>query len=360
VILSRRQLNRALLERQILLQRQSLPVAETIERLVGMQAQVPSSPYVGLWSRLEGFRPEELSRLIQNREAVRGTMMRCTLHLFTARDYLKMRPVLQPVVERGFNASPFARQIAGIDRRALLSAGRAILEERPRPGAEVAKLLGEQWPGVDADSLRYAVHYLEPLVQIPPRGLWGASSRPVLATAEAWLGRPLAGERVPDEMIRRYLAAFGPATVGDVQAWSGLSGLRAAVERMRPGLRAFRDERGRELLDVPDGPLPDPDTPAPPRFLPEFDNSLLAHVDRTRIVADEHRIVSLNGSVLVGGFVRGTWKITREAGDATLVVEVFGPLSGEEAATGTEEGGRLLAFAAADAQRHDVRFAGAG
>jgi hypothetical protein len=357
VILSRHQLNRALLERQMLLERQSLPAAETIERLVGMQAQVPNSPYVGLWSRLERFRPEQLSRLIENREAVRGTMMRCTVHLFTARDYLWLRPVLQPVVERGFNASPFARRIAGIDRRALLSAGRAILEERPRPGPEVAKLLGERWPGVDADSLRYAVHYLEPLVQIPPRGVWGATSRPVMATAEAWLGRPLASERKPDDMIRRYLAAFGPATVGDVQAWSGLTGLREAVERMRPCLRTFRDERGRELLDVPDGPLPDPDTPTPPRFLPEFDNSLLAHVDRTRIVADEHRIVSLNGSVLVGGYVRGTWKIAREAGEATLVVEVFDRLSGEEAATVTEEGGRLLAFAAPDAPRHDVRVA---
>jgi len=356
VILSRRQLNRALLERQMLLQRQSLPVPETIEHLVGMQAQIPNSPYVGLWSRLEGFRPEQLSRLIEDREAVRGTMMRCTIHLFTAQDYLSLRPVLQPVVERGFKSSPFARQIAGIDRRALLSAGRAILEERPRPGAEVAKLLGERWPGVDADSLRYAVHYLEPLVQIPPRGVWGATSRPIMATAEAWLGRPLAGDREPDEMIRRYLAAFGPATVGDIQAWSGLTGLRQAVERMRPWLRSFRDERGRELLDVPDGPLPDPETPAPPRFLPEYDNSLLAHVDRTRIVADEHRIVSLNGSVLVDGFVRGTWKLVRKAGEATLVVEVFDPLSGEEAAPVTEEGGRLLAFAAPDAPRHDVRL----
>ena len=356
MILNRRQLNRALLERQMLLQRANLPVSETIEWLVGMQAQEPNSPYVGLWTRLDGFRPEQLSALIENREAVRGTMMRCTLHLFTARDYLAVRPVLQHVVDRGFNGSPFARRIAGVDRRELLSAGRAILEERPRPGAELAKLLGEKWPGVDADSLRFAVHYLEPLVQIPPRGVWGASSRPILATAEAWLGRPLATERKADDMIRRYLAAFGPATVGDVQAWSGLTGLREAVERLRPCLRTFRDERGRELFDVPDGPLPDPDTPAPPRFLPVFDNSLLAHVDRTRIVADEHRVISLNGSVLVDGFVAGTWKIAQDSGQAVLLVELLAPLSSEDSAAVTEEGSRLLAFAAAEALHHDVRF----
>jgi hypothetical protein len=204
------------------------------------------------------------------------------------------------------------------------------------------------------------VHYLEPLVQIPPRGVWGATSRPVLATAEAWLGRPLATERKPDEMVRRYLAAFGPATVGDVQAWSGLTGLREAVERLRPCLRTFRDERGRELLDLPDGPLPDPDTPAPPRFLPVFDNSLLAHVDRTRIVADEHRVVSLNGSVLVDGFVGGTWKIVKDGGQAVLLVELLAPLSSEDAAAVTEEGGRLLAFAAAEALHHDVRLVDAG
>ncbi|MDQ6921782.1 MAG: winged helix DNA-binding domain-containing protein [Candidatus Dormibacteraeota bacterium] len=356
MILNRRQLNRALLERQMLLRRADLPVPGAIERLVGMQAQVPNSPYVGLWSRLDGFRPERLSALLEQREAVRGTMMRCTLHLFTARDYLALRPVLQPVVERGFNSSPFARRIAGVDRRALLDAGRAILEERPRPGFELAKLLGERWPGADADSLRFAVHYLEPLVQIPPRGVWGATGRPVLAAAEAWLGRPLATERKPDDMIRRYLTAFGPATVGDVQAWSGLAGLREAVERMRLELRTFRDERGRELFDVPDGRLPDPDTPAPPRFLPEFDNSLLAHSDRGRIVADEHRSVSLNGSVLVDGFVRGIWKIARDGGQAILSIELLEPLSCEDAATVTEEGGRLLAFAAADAQRHEVRL----
>jgi hypothetical protein len=356
VRLGRRALNRALLERQMLLQRVTLPAPDAIERLVGMQAQVPNAPYAGLWTRLEGFQPEELSRLIENRDAVRGTMMRCTLHLFTARDYLAVRPVLQPVVERGFYASPFARQLAGLDTQAVLDAGRAVLEERPRAGAELARLLSARWPEADRDSLGYAVRYLVPVVQTPPRGLWGASGRAIVTTAEAWLGRPLGGDRAPDSLIRRYLAAFGPATVGDIQAWSGLTGLREVVERLRGELRAFRDEHGRELLDVPDGPLPDPETPAPPRFLPDFDNALLAHSDRTRIVADAHRVPSLSGSVLVDGFAGATWKIAREDGRATVQVRPFSSLSSTEIDAVAGEGARLLKFAAADAPEHDVRF----
>jgi hypothetical protein len=356
VTLGRRALNRALLERQLLLRRATLPVPDTIERLVGMQAQIPNAPYTGLWSRLHDFRPEALSRLIEDRRAVRGTMMRCTLHLFTARDYLTVRPALQPVVERGFYSSPFARQLAGVDIQALLSAGRAVLEERPRPGAELARLLSARWPEVDAVSLGYAIRYLEPVVQIPPRGLWGATGRPIVTTAEAWLGRPLADSCAPDGLIRRHLAAFGPATVADIQAWSGLPALREVVERMRGSLRTFRDERGRELFDVADGPLPDPDTPAPPRFLPDYDNALLAHSDRTRIVADEHRVVSLNGSVLVDGFSAGTWKISRHDGGATLAVKPFSPWAGEDVDAVAAEGARLLAFSAAGESVREVRF----
>jgi hypothetical protein len=356
VTLSRRALNRALLERQLLLRRAAEPVPDTIERLVGMQAQIPNTPYVGLWSRLRDFRPEELSRLIEDRQAVRGTMMRCTLHLFTARDYLTVRPALQPVVERGFHSTPFARQLAGVDIQAVLSAGRAVLEERPRPGAELARLLSARWPEVDADSLGYAVRYLVPVVQIPPRGLWDATGRPVVTTAESWLGRSIAESCAPDGLVRRHLAAFGPATVADIQAWSGLTGLREVVERMRGSLRTFRDERGRELFDVPDGPVPDPETPAPPRFLPDYDNALLAHSDRSRIVADAHRVASLAGCVLVDGFSAGTWKISRRDGEATLVVKTFSAWAGGDVDAVAAEGARLLAFSAAGESVREVRF----
>jgi hypothetical protein len=314
-VLGPRALNRALLERQLLLRRWKMPASEAIERLVGMQAQLPNSPYIGLWTRLGRFRPDELARLIRNRRAVRMVLMRSTIHLVTARDFQALWPVVRPVLERQLRHSEFGPKLAGVDMAALAETGLALLEEKPCTHATLAKLLGERWPNRDGQALAYAVRSLVALVQIPPRGVWGESAQATWAAAESWLGRSRKQNSSPEKMISRYLAAFGPSTVADIQSWSGLGGLREIIERLRPSLRTFSDERGRELFDVAGAPLPDPQTPAPLRFLPEYDNALLAHADRTRIFPHEHRTRVGIGTptVLVDGFVRGTWRITRQS-----------------------------------------------
>src|ERR687891_299560 len=333
VELGLRELNRATLERQMLLRRRKLSAVEAIERLVGMQAQAPAPPYIGLWTRLKNFHPDELERLILERRAVRIALMRNTVHLVSARDCLALRPLMQPVLDRGLYATRANRaHLDGIDVDALVAAGRALLEEEPHTARELGELLQEQRPDRDAASLARAIRHLVPLVQVPPRGLWGKSGPAAHTTAEAWLGRPLDPTPSIEETISRYLGAFGPATVKDVQTWSGLTRLGEVIERIRPRLRIFRDEHGKELFDLPDAPRPDADTPAPPRFLPEFDNLILSHADRSRIIADDYRkaIASKNGmvpaTVLVDGFVRGTWKTKRTRGKATLVIEPFDPL----------------------------------
>src|SRR5215213_462471 len=365
-VLGRRALNRALLERQMLLHRQKLSAFDAIERLVGMQAQVPQAPYIGLWTRLADFEPDELSGLVSDRRAVRASLMRATIHLVTDRDFLALRPAMQPVLEQDVyrNATYGKEHLAAVDVDAVLAAGKALLEARPETAAELRRSLGPRWPGRDAAALAYAVRGLLPLVHVPPRGLWGESGPVALTTAESWLGQSVARVCRPDEAILRYLAAFGPATVADARVWSGLGGLREVFERLRPRLLSFRDERGRELFDVPGAPLPDPGTPAPARFLPEFDNALLSHDDRTRIISDEYRKLlvrdrSMRG-VLLDGFACGTWKMEQNRGKVTLAIEPFGTLSKEDRDVLAEEGERLLRFSAEPqgAEEFGIRFSG--
>jgi hypothetical protein len=359
--LSNRALNRALLQRQMLLERVDMPVAEALEWLIGMQAQVPSTPYTGLWARLRDFDPMALSDLIANRQAVRLNIMRATIHLVTARDCLRLRPIMQAVLERGFyTGSPFARRIAGVDIEAVLDAGRAYVEEAPRTGPQLAAQLQTLFPDYDAESLSYAVQYLLPLVQIPPRGLWNKGGVPTRTTARRWLGAELDTAYPIETLVQRYLAAFGPASYFDMQAWSGLTNLREVFDALRPTLRTFRAESGRELFDLPNAPLPDDDVQAPVRFMPPYDNVGLAHDDRTRLISETHRrffggqALSF-GCVLADGFAAAFWRTERDKKMTTLTITPFEPLSKRVAAEVKAEAMRLLQFIAAS-DTHDVRF----
>ena len=363
-VLTLRELNRATLERQLLLCRQKLPALEAIEHLVGLQAQAPNPPYIGLWTRLEGFHPDELARLITDRRAVRIALMRNTIHLVTARDCHALRPVVQAVFDRDLYANRTHRAgIKGMDIQALVAAGHTLLEERPRTAKELGVLLKERWPDRDAASLARAIRHLVPLVQVPPRGVWGKSGQAAHTTVESWLGRPLDPNPSLDEMIVRYLGTFGPAAVKDVQTWSGLTRLSEVTERLRSRLRTFRDEQGKELFDLPDAPRPHPDTPAPVRFLYDFDNLLLSHADRTRVLDPAYRQLlwprtnMALGSVLLDGFVRASWRLEQDQGSARLLVTSFADLPRNYSAEVMAEGIRLLRFLAAEVDRHDVRFA---
>ena len=348
-VLSVRALNRALLERQGLLSRQRIAPLGMVERLVGLQAQVPENPYVALWSRLARFAPADLSGLIECRAAVRAQLMRATIHLVSARDCLAFHPVTGAVLAKVFQ-SPWAAALRGADLAGVVAAGREALAERPRTRAELAELLAPRWPEADPPALAQAVTFNTALVQVPPRGLWGATAQATWAPADAFLDAPLAREADPDAMVLRYLAAFGPATVADIRTWSGLTGLRAVVERLRPRLRTFRDEQGRELLDVEDGALPDPDAPAPVRFLPEYDNVGLSHADRARLFAGLGPGAPLPrggrsfGTLLVDGFYRANWGLDA---DGTLTIDRFASRAPDPPGTPeaiVAEGEGLIAF----------------
>jgi hypothetical protein len=368
-VLSRLALNRALLDRQMLLRtsprtpgaRSAQRVIEMVEHLAGLQAQAPFPPYYGLWSRLDGFCPEDLAALILSRDIVRIALMRGTIHLVSARDCLTFRPLIQPVLDRALGTI-FGKQLTGIDTRALAAAGRALVEEQPRTFSELGALLSQRWPGHPPAALAQGVRALVPLVQVPPRAIWGAAGQARHTSAEAWLGSPVNPDASLESLVTRYLGAFGPASVRDVQAWSGLTRLQQIVDRLRPRLETFRDEHGTELFDLPGAPRPDPATPVPVRLVAEFDNLILSHADRTRIISERHRerIFTRNGIfpgiVLVDGFAAGMWRITRSRGAATLIVESFEPLRKRDSDAITRAGLRLLEFAAQDVPARDIRF----
>ena len=339
-----------------------MPVQDAVEHLVGLQAQAPMPPYYGLWSRLAEFDPNELGRMLTEREAVRLTLMRGTVHLVTARDAVLLRPLVQPVIERTHNGA-FGRRMGAVDPAELRKAVRELLAEEPLGARELGRRLVERGIGQDAEAIGNAARAYVPLVQLPPRGVWGAGGHAKYATIESWTGGRLEQRPSIGDVVLRYLGAFGPASVRDVQKWSGLTKLKPVLEELRPRLVTFIDEDGKELFDLPEAPRPDAGVPAPVRFLGEYDNVLLGHADRSRIIPAAFpweamlapgRFVN---NLLVDGMLRATWWIERDGKRrAALAIRPFGKLSKREQNEVTAEGQRLIDWAAADAEVRDVRF----
>ncbi|MCP3140905.1 winged helix DNA-binding domain-containing protein [Pyxidicoccus xibeiensis] len=361
-IMTLRALNRATLARQLLLEREKLPLLKAVERLVALQAQQAKPPFLGLWSRVEGFEREALLRLLQRREVVRATLMRGTLHLLSAKDYVKLRALFAPLLEASVHAI-LRERAKGLDIAPLVQEAREYLLEEPRTFEEVRDYLVERHPKTDERAMGFVVRMYLPLIQVPTDAEWGYPGTTDFAVAESWLGEPLGTDGTPEALVLRYLAAFGPATVADAQTWTGLKGLKDVVASLMPKLLTLRDEKGRELFDLPKAPRPPEDTPAPVRFLPEFDSLILGHEDRTRLVADEYRsrLITKNlripATFLVDGLVTGTWKVERKKATATLVVEPFAPLGKKLRDALVGEGEGLLRFAEPDARAFEVRFA---
>src|SRR5215213_3010792 len=359
-VLTGRRLNRATLARQMLLRRERGSVAEAVERLCGLQAQEPRPPFPGLWTRLHRFRREDLHRALHDRTVVRGTLMRGTLHLMSAADYVAHRMTLQPMLSK--NLALLGTRADGLAEEEVLPLARSFLRERPRTFGELRAALVEAFPGINDRALGFTVRMSLPLVMIPTEDRWGFPADSRFGLAESWLGKPISHEANLEALTLRYLAAFGPAAAADVQQWSGLQGIKPVLESLRPQLALFHDERGRTLFDLPNAPRPAEETPAPPRFLPEFDNLLLSHADRTRVLADEHRHFILgakNGRIpatfLVDGFVAGTWRVERKKQTATLGITPFDPLPKRTATALAEEGDALLRFLEDDAVTFEVR-----
>ena len=364
-VLTRRQLNRATLARQMLLERVDITALDAIRFLVGLQAQEAPDPYIGLWSRLTAFDTGELEALILDREVVRLVVQRGTVHAVTADDCLLLRPLAQPILtQQLYSHSDYKGRFDGVDLDHVMAIAREVLAE-PRTTRQLREELGEQFPQHDAAALAFACRNLLPFIQVPPRGLWATPGQVVGTTAEAWIGRPVEPNPSVDDVMMRYVAAFGPATVQDAATWSRYTGLREVFDRIRPRLRTFHDEDGREYFDAPEGPLPDEDTPAPVRFLPQFDNLLLSHADRSRFTAGgDYSEIWLNttgflGNLLVDGMLVGMWRFDQptravQQGKTSGVLTITTrPLPRRDATAVEAEAHRFIEFVSPGG-RHDV------
>lgn len=359
-VLSNRQLNRTTLARQLLLDRASISVIDATRQLVAWQSQIPNPPYIGLWTRLENFQRDDLTQLMQDRKIVRTAWLRSTLHLMTADDHQNFRDILFPALIRAYKAFNGKRTI-GIDMERLLEIATPFLEAEPRATGELRTLLEEAMPEYDGNTMAYAIRTYLPLVQVPPSGTWGTGSRATYTTAQQFLGTRDDPATLRD-LLHRYLAAFGPASIMDFQAWTGLVKLGEQIEPMKSELTIYQSESGKELLDLPNATLIDEGARVPIRFLPEYDNLMVAHADRNRIIADADRnkvflsAARVLGTVLIDGFVGATWKTSRQKKRAILEVTPFLPLDKNTRDHIIDEGEKLIRFIEDSSESFEIQF----
>lgn len=362
-VLSTRALNRATLQRQHLMERSDGSALQMIAHLIGLQAQMPNPPYIGLWTRLKHFQKADLIHLMETRKVVRAALMRSTLHLVTAEDYLRLRPSIQPVLERQLQGN-HGKKLAGLHPEVVAEAAREILQAQPLNHQDLGLKLQEIWPDLDPLALAQTARNFEGLIHIPPAGTWGYHKSALLSPAKLYLAGEAAAEMTPGDLLLRYLRAFGPASLKDMSVWSGITSLKPALQEVRPALRRYRDEQGRELFDLADAVLPHPETPILPRFLPDFDNLLLSHFDRSRVMAPavKDQVFTRNGiiraTVLMDGFVQGIWKIDHTQKGAILNIQLFQAVSNHEKDLLMQEGLKLLAFVTDGGTEHQVEFSG--
>ena len=362
--LTLRQINRATLARQFLLARERKPALAALERLVGMQAQWPKPPFIGLWSRLEGFERAQLASLFTARDAVRATFVRATIHVVTTSDFLTLRPAIQPVLESA-QRGVLRERLDGLDLDALIGRARELLGGGPKTFEALRDGFLRTFPKGDERAMGYTVRMLLPLVLVPEAdAAWSFPAQACFASAEQWLKRKVPAKAAPpDALIQRYLAGYGPSSAADVQAWSGLprAAVQDALTRLRPELRVFRDPGKRELFDLPDAPRPNEDTPAPVRLVPEYDNLITTRADE-RFVPRSHRpkvflsALRIAATVLVDGFAVATWKLAATKKTATLIVEPFGTLTAKVRKEIEAEAAALATFAEPEARAHEVTF----
>jgi hypothetical protein len=358
--LSNRQLNRATLARQMLLERSDMGIADAVVWLLGLQGQQSHDPYIGLWSRLTGFTHEALTALIVDRTLLRGSTMRSTLHLHTADDMIGIREFVQPVLERSWNGAFGKRRFGANDREKVRKAGVKLLDKAPMTSGELGRALQEKFPEGEALAKAMLVQTMEVLIQIPPTRIWGSGHAPISTRVQNWVPGPYQRTIPRETLVRRYLAAYGPASVADMQAWCGMTKLGEVFETLRPELMTFEGDDGRELFDLPEAPRPDAQTPAPVRYLPMFDNVYLGYDNRRRMLEENdtkraNMLREFKPAVLIDGVISAGWGIDEKKGNAVLSVEPYHKITKRDVRDVEKEGLALLRFIRPEAKSYNVR-----